>query len=104
MHQQPLRISRNCCLNYWRRFLTPRDAIRSWFLLKKAIALDLLQVLADYVTLTAKGDRTLILQSGFDVTSENSSSNDLPSIEMLEVEVGQSGEATTRAKNVTGVK
>ena len=42
---------------------------------KKAIALAQLQILADYVTSTAKGDRTLILESGFDVTSDHSRGN-----------------------------
>lgn len=71
---------------------------------KKVIALNLLQVLADFVTATTKGDKTLILQSGFDVNGENGSSNEPPSIESLEVEVGPSGVAITRAKNATGVK
>jgi hypothetical protein len=70
----------------------------------KAKVLALLQEVADYVTVTSNGDRTLILSSGFDVTSETNGSNVAPSIEILEVELGQSGEATTRAKNVTGVK
>jgi hypothetical protein len=71
---------------------------------KKAIVLDLLQQLADYVTVKCKGDRTMILSSGFDATSEDSGNNEPPSIGLLEVELGQSGEATTRAKNVTGAK
>jgi hypothetical protein len=71
---------------------------------KKAIILALLQILADYVTVKSKGDRTLILSGGFDVAGENGSSNAVPSIETLEVELGNAGEATTRAKNTTGVK
>jgi hypothetical protein len=71
---------------------------------KKAIGLDLLQILADYVTSIAKGDRTLILESGFDVTREDSGNTEPPSIEKLEVELGLSGDATIRSKNVTGVK
>lgn len=72
---------------------------------KKAIILALLQVLADYVTAISKGDRTLILSSGFDVSNETRSSSKLPpSIEKLEVDLGPSGEATTRIKNVSGVK
>ncbi|THU40365.1 hypothetical protein FAM09_10890 [Niastella caeni] len=71
---------------------------------KKAKALDLLQVVANYVTETAKGERTLILESGFDVTTDHSRGTEPPSIVTLEVELGQSGEATTRAKNVTGAK
>jgi hypothetical protein len=66
--------------------------------------LALLQEVADYVTATSKGDRTLILSSGFDVTSGISRSNVAPSIEVLEVELGPSGEATTRIKKVTGAK
>lgn len=71
---------------------------------KKAIGLDLLQVLADYVTQTAKGDRTLILQSGFEVSSDRSGSNQPPSIEQLDVELGHPGEVIIRIKNVTGIK
>lgn len=72
---------------------------------KKAIALALLQELAAYVTETCKGDRTLILSSGFDVTNATSGDSNLPpSVELLLVELGSPGEATTRAKNVTGAK
>lgn len=72
---------------------------------KKAIVLALLQELAEYVTETCKGDRTLILSSGFDVTNATSGGSNLPpSVELLEVELGLPGEATTRAKNITGAK
>ena len=71
---------------------------------KKAIILALLQVLADYVTVTSKGDRTLILSGGFDVAGENGSRNAVPSIETLEVDLGQPGVAITRIKNVSGIK
>lgn len=71
---------------------------------KKAIVLTLLLELAEYVTVTAKGDRTLILSSGFDATSESSNSSLPPSIEKLEVELSQAGEATIRAKKITGAK
>jgi len=71
---------------------------------KKAIMLALLQELSEYVTVTCKGDRTLILSSGFDVTGENNGNTLPPSIEILEVELGASGEATTRIKNITGAK
>jgi len=71
---------------------------------KKAIALNLLQQLADYVTATTKGDRTMILESGFDVTSEDKGSSPPPSIGQLEVELGPPGEAIIRVKNVAGVK
>jgi hypothetical protein len=72
---------------------------------KKAIVLNLLQIVADFVTVTSKGDRTLILNSGFDVPSEtNSTRNQPPSIEKLVVELGQAGEAISRVKNVKGAK
>ena len=70
---------------------------------KKAIILALLQVLADYVTAKSKGDRTLILSSGFDVAAERGS-NAAPAIEKLDVDLGQPGVATTRIKNVRGIK
>ena len=72
---------------------------------KKAIVLALLQELAEYVTVTCNGDRTLILSSGFDTTNASSSGSNLPpSVELLEVELGAAGVATTRAKNVIGVR
>jgi len=71
---------------------------------KKAIVLNLLQQLADYVTVKSKGDRTMILRSGFYATSEDGGNNLPPSIGLLEVELGQSGEVTTRAKDVAGAK
>jgi len=72
---------------------------------KKAIVLALLQELATYVTETCKGDRTLILSSGFDATNVTGNSSNLPpSIELLEVELSSPGVAITRAKNVTGAK
>jgi hypothetical protein len=70
---------------------------------KKAIVLAYLQELSEYVTVTCNGDRTLILSSGFDVANETNGSYQTPSIEILEVELGASGEATTRAKNVSGI-
>ena len=69
---------------------------------KKAIVLALLEELADYVNVTCKGDRTLILSSGFDVTDEQSS-RPATAIETLEVELGEPGEATLRVKKATGV-
>ena len=71
---------------------------------KKAIALNLLQEVANYVTVKSKGDRTLILTSGFEVSSETTNRNLPPVIEKLEVELGPSGEATLRTKEVAGVK
>ena len=71
----------------------------------KKIVLTLLQELADYVTATCKGNRTLMLGSGFDVTDEEGNSNTLPAkIEKLEVKLGPPGEATTKVRNVTGAR
>jgi hypothetical protein len=72
---------------------------------KKLIVLGLLQELEDYVTVTCKGNRTLILSSGFDVTDEEGNSNTLPAkIEKLEVKLGPPGEASTKVRNVTGAR
>jgi hypothetical protein len=71
---------------------------------KKATVLNLLQEVANYVTAKSKGDRTLILTSGFEVSSETTNRNLPPVIEKLEVELGPSGEATIRTKEVAGVK
>jgi hypothetical protein len=68
---------------------------------KKAIALTLLEELADYVIATCKGDRTSILSSGFDVTDEQSI-RPVTAIETLEVELGAPGEANLRVKKATG--
>jgi hypothetical protein len=72
---------------------------------KKANLLVKLQELCEYVTVTCKGDRTLILSSGFDATNAANSDSNLPTaIEILDVVLGSSGEATTRVKNVTSAK
>jgi hypothetical protein len=71
----------------------------------KKIVLTLLEELADYVTATCKGNRTMMLSSGFDVTGEVGNSNTLPAtIEKLEVKLGSPGEATTKVRNVTGAR
>jgi hypothetical protein len=68
---------------------------------KKAIAIALLEELAQFVIAASKGDRTLILSSGFDVTDEQNSSP-ATAIETLEVELGAPGEAIVRVKKATG--
>lgn len=70
---------------------------------KKLMLLDLLAELAEYVTATCNDDRTSILSSGFDVTTERSG---LPAtaIGTLQVEIGLPGEATTRIKNIVGAR
>ena len=72
---------------------------------KKVKVQNLLQQVAEYVTVKSNGDRTLILSSGFDVSNESRSKKNLPpSIEKLEVELGEAGVAITRTKDVTAVK
>jgi hypothetical protein len=72
---------------------------------KKVRVQHLLQILADYVTVKSNGERTLILSSGFDVSTESRSNKNLPpSIQKLEVELGEAGVVTIRTKDVTAVK
>ena len=68
---------------------------------KKVIMLALLTELAMYVTVTCNNDRALILSSGFDVTEELSNPP-RPAIEILEVQLGEPGEATVRVRKITG--
>jgi hypothetical protein len=68
---------------------------------KKVRILAFLEEVADYVLATCKGDRALILSSGFDVADEQTGSAK-PSVEALEVELGAPGEAIMRAKNPKG--
>jgi len=70
---------------------------------KKAIMVALLLELAEYVTATCNGNRTMILSSGFDVINERTGSP-VPSIEKLEVKSDEPGVAILRAKMVTAVK
>ena len=68
---------------------------------KKKTVLNLLDELATYATIICKGDRTLLLSSGFDITKEGGAGL-APAIEKLEVILGESGEVTIRIKNATG--
>jgi hypothetical protein len=70
----------------------------------KDVILTLLQELAVYVTRISRGDRRMILSSGFDTNREPRKIWDEPSIEQLEVTLGGPGIATIEAKNVKGVK
>jgi len=67
----------------------------------KAEVLELLHQLADYVTVISKGDRTTMLSSGFNVNSANGSNRQPPTIEILEIDLDISGQATTRVRKVT---
>ena len=65
---------------------------------KKAIAIALLEELADYVLAISKGDKALIFSSGFEAAIESNGS-EKTSIEILEVILSAPGQATLRAKN-----
>ena len=69
---------------------------------KKAIALALLEELADYVLAISKGDRELIISSGFEPT-DDTNGTDKTSIEILEVMLTGPGEAALHVKNQKGV-
>lgn len=71
---------------------------------KKDLVLSLLQELVLYVLKVSKGDRTIILSSGFEPTRERRKTWISPEIEILEVILGGPGIATTLAKGVKGVK
>jgi len=72
---------------------------------KKEIVLGLLEELVNYVTVISKGNRTLMLGSGFDVEESGNGGRLSSSNIKLEVELGQQpGEATTRVKNVRGAR
>jgi len=67
----------------------------------KKIVLNLLDELATYVTAICKGDKALLLSSGFDITPEGGPGLEL-TIGKLDVILGESGEVTMRIKNATG--
>ncbi|AEV99240.1 hypothetical protein A4D02_32065 [Niastella koreensis] len=72
---------------------------------KKAVILAMLQELATYVTITCNGDRTQILDSGFDATNISRGGGIIaPSIEKLEVSLGAPGVAITRSRGARGAK
>ena len=71
---------------------------------KKAILVGLLMLVADYVTATCKGDRTMLLSSGFKLNREKGETQVLPPISKLEVETGGPEQAVTRLKRVAGAR
>lgn len=70
---------------------------------QKAQLIALLTVLAEYVTLTCKGDRLMLLSSGFPISGANSTQVDQV-IPELEVMLGAPGEASTKVKRVRGAR
>lgn len=67
----------------------------------KANVLRILMVLVEYVTITAKGDRTKLLSSGFPITGTTIRVVPELAIEQLVVDLGEHGEATTRITKAT---
>jgi hypothetical protein len=77
---------------------------KEWVAIKnnrQALILASLEAVADYVIAVSKGDRALILSSGFDVIDEQINRTQTV-IETLMVELGAPGEATVRVKKATG--
>lgn len=70
---------------------------------KKEKVLLCIDELAHFVMVTSNGDRSLLLNSGFQVTGEKQTQV-APYIEKLEVELGPPGEATTRIQRVGGAR
>jgi hypothetical protein len=66
---------------------------------KKAILQQLLMDLANYVNQTAKGDKTLLLASGFDLNADKGTSQKVEPA--LSVELGMPGQVTIRIKRVS---
>jgi hypothetical protein len=71
---------------------------------KKAALIRLLDELADYITVTSNGDKTMLLSSGFDIAGIKGISQNLPPIDKLNVEIGPPGQAITRVKMVAGAR
>lgn len=66
---------------------------------KQAELRQLLTELAHYVTQTSKGDKAMLLSSGFDISPEKGSPQKAPP--KLQAEMGMPGQVTTRVKRVT---
>jgi len=65
---------------------------------KQAELRQLLTELAHYVTQTCKGDKAMLLSSGFDISAEKSSSQKAP--QKLQAEMAMPGQVTTRVRRV----
>ena len=64
---------------------------------QKRVLTTLLTEVADYVTLTCKGNRLMLLSSGFTISGKYIHKDD-PVIKLLKVELGAVGVATTIVK------
>jgi hypothetical protein len=71
---------------------------------QKANVLRLLTSLADYVTVTSKGNKTILLSSGFDITGNIITDTPQLAIEKLEVDASEPGVAITRITKATAAR
>lgn len=71
---------------------------------KRAALIAVLDKLAESVTAISKGDKTMLLKSGFNIVGLKTESQALLPIDKLEVEVDVPGQATTRVKRVAGAR
>jgi hypothetical protein len=70
---------------------------------KRAALRVLLAELADYVAIICNGDKTMLLQSGFDLARQRGEVP-LQAITNLDVQIGPPGQAITRTKSITGAR
>lgn len=70
----------------------------------KTTIINLLQELVDYVTAISKGDKGIMLSSGFEISEETGNKGVLAKVNELEVDVDLPGIATTRVKNARGAR
>ena len=70
---------------------------------KRELLIQALTALAAYVTQVCKGDKTMLLNSGFDLAKEKGET-ELSPIGILEVETSEPGAATISIKKVGGAK
>jgi hypothetical protein len=66
---------------------------------KKALLKQMLTELAYYVTQTSKGEKTILISSGFEINADRSKPQKAPP--KLRVELGMPGQVTTRVNRVT---
>jgi hypothetical protein len=71
---------------------------------KKAVLIELMDQLAEYVTIKSNGDKIILLSSGFDIAGIKNDSQNLPPIAALIVDIGLPGQATTRVNRVAGAR
>ncbi len=70
---------------------------------KKAELVSLLTEVAEYVSSKSKGNRLMLLSSGFPISGARSTQIDQV-IQQFEVEIGAPGEATTKIKRLRGAR